>query len=81
MASTAQVPSRTADGKHPKRFIIEVLITGRFSRSGNHGLTGYFATRKEAQAVLASGRYNGPDLTYRVRQIRGIKRKIARLST
>ena len=50
-----------------KRFIIEVNIGGDWQRSGNYGLQGFFATRKEANKALANGDKSG-GMEYRVRQ-------------
>jgi hypothetical protein len=57
--------------QHEKRFIIEVLdqYGDGWVRSGNSGLTGFFATRKEATAALAKGNKSFPR-KYRVRQTR-----------
>ncbi len=63
-----QMASRTAEGKHTKRFIIEVgWENGIWKRSCNEGLKGFFGTREEAQAALASG-VKSEFLLYRVRQ-------------
>ena len=53
--------------QHEKRFIIEVKgYDNKWVRSGNFGLTDFFATRKGATKALASGdRSSRP---YRVRQ-------------
>jgi hypothetical protein len=51
--------------QHEKRFIIE--LKGKWRRSGNKGLSGFFATRKEANKALAKGD-KSPQFTYRVRQ-------------
>ena len=70
-ASQVRIPSRTAEGKHTKRFIVEVhsVRLNTWQRSGKYGLTGYFATREEAQDAInpANGLASG-FLTYRVRQ-------------
>jgi hypothetical protein len=57
------------DKQHKKRFIIEVQLQDRngWARSGNSGLMGVFATRKEATAALAKGD-KSMGLKYRVRQ-------------
>ena len=49
--------SRTAEGKHTTRFIIEVqgVEDGIWVRSGNDGLTGHFPTREAAQSALDTG--------------------------
>jgi hypothetical protein len=56
---------------HEKRFIIEVGngsgYQPKWSRSGNAGLTGFFATREEAQIALAKGE-KSEVYPYRVRQ-------------
>ena len=52
--------------QHEKRFIIEVKGVERWFRSGNFGLTGFFATRKEANKALANG-YKSGGMEYRVR--------------
>jgi hypothetical protein len=58
--------SRTADGKHTKRFIVELKVDGGWIRSGNAGLTGFFPTREEAQAAVLEHGSGG--VTYKVRQ-------------
>ena len=61
--------SRTAEGKHTTRFIIEVQYVndGIWVRSGNDGLTGHFPTREAAQSALdTGGKSEGP--VYRIRQ-------------
>ena len=62
--------SRTPEGKHTKRFIIEVANgeNGKFNRSVNPGLTGFFATRGEAEAALANTTSKSTLFPYRVRQ-------------
>jgi hypothetical protein len=65
--------SRTAEGKHTKRFIVEVFHTvfNTWKRSRNDVVSGFFPTRKEAQAAIDSGLYTGRTLKYlkyRVRQ-------------
>ena len=63
--------SRTLEGKHTKRFIIEYknLLNGKWQRSGNDGLGGFFATREEAQAAIDPAKELISDtLVYRVRQ-------------
>ena len=61
--------SRTAEGKHTTRFIIELKIFNKFVRSANDGLRGFFATREEAQAALDPEKGLASEgLTYRVRQ-------------
>jgi len=70
-ATVARIPSRTAEGKHTKRFIIEVQSssTGKWHRSVNDGLTGYFATREEALAAIDPNEGLASSiLAYRVRQ-------------
>jgi hypothetical protein len=69
-ASQVRIPSRTAEGKHTPRFIIEFLsgATGKWRRSMNESWTGYFATREAAQSSLTSGVHDFYGLTYRVRQ-------------
>jgi hypothetical protein len=59
-------------GTHATRFIIEVKGRNEdgkavWLRSGNPGLTGFFATREEANTALANGRPSD-GLEYRVRQ-------------
>jgi len=53
--------------QHEKRFIIEVKGGDGWSRSGNFGLAGFFATRKEANIALRTGD-KSEDMEYRVRQ-------------
>jgi hypothetical protein len=63
--------SRTPEGKHTKRFIIEFKNPdeNKYSRSCNRGLSGFFYTREEAQAALAPEKDLATEnLTYRVRQ-------------
>ena len=63
--------SRTAEGKHTTRFIIEVQggDDGIWVRSVNDGLTGHFPTRKAAQAALDPEKGLASEgVTYRVRQ-------------
>ena len=65
--------SRTLEGKHTKRFIIEykdpVYGNGKWNRSENDGLEGFFATREEAQAAIDPAKGLISDtLDYRVRQ-------------
>jgi hypothetical protein len=60
--------SRTAEGKHTKRFIIEVEhLSGEWQRSINEGLQGFYSTREAAQAALTVGT-KSENLTYRIRQ-------------
>ena len=60
--------SRTAEGKHTTRFIIEVSgDEGIWLRSGNDGLTGHFPTREAAQSALDAGD-KSEGLVYRIRQ-------------
>ena len=60
--------SRTAEGKHTKRFIIELKnFDGKWIRSGNFGLSGFFATREEAQAALNVPNAASTGSKYRVR--------------
>ena len=61
--------SRTLEGKHTKRFIIEYRFLGKWNRSANDGLEGFFATREEAQAAIDPTKGLISDtLDYRVRQ-------------
>ena len=53
--------------QHEKRFIIELNLLGKWRRSGNKGLSGFFATRKEANKALANGE-KSYGVEYRVRQ-------------
>ena len=62
--------SRTPEGKHTKRFIIEVKIPSlgnKFTRSSNFGHTGFFETREAAQSALTP-ESTADGFTYRVRQ-------------
>jgi hypothetical protein len=54
--------------KYEKRYIIEVFLDGanKWVRSGNRGLNGFFATRKEAEKALRYGKTE--PLAYHVRQ-------------
>jgi hypothetical protein len=62
--------SRTAEGKHTKRFIVEVfrIMFDKWERSGNYVISGFFPTREEAQTAIDSGLYTSENLKYRVRQ-------------
>jgi hypothetical protein len=55
--------------KHEKRFIIEFYgeYEKKWFRSGNDGLTGFFATRKVAEKALRDGD-KSETLEYHVRQ-------------
>lgn len=59
--------SRTPEGKHTKRFIIEMFLPGskQWLRSGNEGITGFFNTREEADSALTV--HGSPNVKYRVR--------------
>ena len=60
--------SRTADGKHTKRFIVLVNAggDGKYIRSSNNVIEGFFPTKKEAlKAVKLHG---SAGLKYKVRQ-------------
>lgn len=59
--------SRTAEGKHTTRFIIEVRYGNDWVRSINDGLTGHFPTREAAQSALGAGDKT-EGLNYRIRQ-------------
>ena len=61
--------SRTPEGKHTTRFIIEVQggDDGIWVRSVNDGLTGHFPTREAAQSALDTGD-KSEGLVYRIRQ-------------
>jgi len=55
--------------QHEKRFIIEFNLLGGWQRSGNKGLSGFFATRKEANKALANADPNEmASVPYHVRQ-------------
>ena len=57
--------SRTAKGKHTPRFIVQ--YTTEFTYPCLFGaLSGFFATRKEAQAAIAT--YGSQGIDYKVRQ-------------
>jgi hypothetical protein len=60
--------SRTPEGKHTKRFIVEVKTESndKYYRSGNQVINGFFATREEAQTALEA--HGSEGLKYRVRQ-------------
>ena len=60
--------SRTAEGKHTKRFIILVLnpFDNNFVRS--YGLPGFYSTKEEAQAAISVHAPKFPDVLYKVRQ-------------
>jgi hypothetical protein len=55
--------------QHEKRYIIELFLEekNKWLRSGNDGLTGFFATREEAAKVLRNGD-KSETLEYHVRQ-------------
>jgi len=62
--------SRTADGKHTKRFIIEYFsggYYGKWIRSGNMGHSKAFASKEEAQAALTP-ESTADGFKYRIRQ-------------
>lgn len=59
-----------ADGKHPKRFIVEVKGTrpgDKWFRSGNSGLSKPFYERAEAEAALNTPDAKSPGVQYRIR--------------
>jgi hypothetical protein len=57
--------SRTFEGKHTTRFIIEIKdVEGKYFRS--HQLNGFYPTRAEAQAAIDE--QGNKAITYRVRQ-------------
>ena len=59
-----------ADGKHPKRLIIEVkgnMLGDKWFRSGNSGLSKPFYERAEAEAALNVVNAKSLDLQYRIR--------------
>jgi hypothetical protein len=60
--------SRTPEGKHTKRFIIEFQddYDKSWFRSENEGSRGFFATREKAKVAMDI--YGSAGLTYRVRQ-------------
>jgi hypothetical protein len=58
--------SRTAEGKHTPRFIVQYTTERGTYRSGNERLSGSFDTRKAAQAAIAT--YGSQGLDYKVRQ-------------
>jgi hypothetical protein len=60
--------SRTPEGKHTKRFIVMMKSEskGKWIRSGNDVISGFFPTKEEAQAAL--NLYGSKGVTYRVRQ-------------
>lgn len=59
--------SRTPEGKHTKRFIVLVKgVYGKYYRSGNVVINGFFATKEEAQAAIVL--HGSPGMTYKVRQ-------------
>lgn len=58
--------SRTAEGKHTKRFIVEFKsYDGVWTRSGNDNIYGFFTTREEAQTAMEENK--NIDMQYRVR--------------
>ena len=61
--------SRTAEGKHTKRFIIEFFseVSQKYQRSGNTGHDKAFSTREEAQAALTP-ESTADGFKYRIRQ-------------
>lgn len=58
--------SRTEDGKHTPRFIVEVVLEDK-STFRSIGVPEAFPTRAEAQAAIDAKDYKG-GLVYRVRQ-------------
>jgi hypothetical protein len=64
------VKSRTAEGKHTKRFIVEFSYNdGTWQRSGNTGISGFFPTREEAEEAIKPKHDNiSHTFQYRVRQ-------------
>lgn len=60
--------SRTAEGKHTKRFIVLMLLPASktWQRSGNDVISGFFATREAAQAAVEARGSRG--ITYKIRQ-------------
>ena len=60
--------SRAAKGKHTPRFIVQFTTVCDTYRSGNTGLSGFFATRKAAQAAIAMHGSYGNGIDYKVRQ-------------
>ncbi len=58
--------SRTADGKHTPRFIVEFTTELSTYRSGNGGLTGHFLTREAAEAAIKA--HGSTGVAYKVRQ-------------
>ena len=62
--------SRTADGKHTKRFIVLVNSDsdGKYIRSGNNVIEGFFPTKKEALKAVKLHGSAGLGLKYKVIQ-------------
>lgn len=63
--------SRTSEGKHSTRFIIEVKddTLNKFFRTGREGISGFYSTREEAADAINIGKGFDPQgMTYRVRQ-------------
>lgn len=61
--------SRTPEGKHTKRFIVERKMSdgsNKWTRSGNSSISGFFETKEAAQEALKTGASEG--IQYRVRQ-------------
>lgn len=58
--------SRTEDGKHTPRFIVQFKTVLNTYRSNNDGLKQAFATREDAQAAIDV--YGSPNVSYKIRQ-------------
>jgi hypothetical protein len=61
--------SRTPEGKHTKRFIVEYKspFSGKWGLSFNGGHEGFFKTREEANAALTP-KSTSDGYKYRIRQ-------------
>jgi hypothetical protein len=66
-ASASTKENNMADGRHPTRFIVEVFdeIDGKWNRSRNLGIDGFFKTREEATEAM--NKYKSEGMKYRVR--------------
>lgn len=60
--------SRTADGKHTKRFIVlkKREVDEKFFRSVN--IPEYFETKEQAQEAITARRSSNPLTVYKIRQ-------------
>jgi hypothetical protein len=60
--------SRTAEGKHTKRFIVLKKGTSDTDFTRSVSLPGFYGTRELAQAAIDANAVNYPNVQYKVRQ-------------